>query len=139
MEIITFDREKCTGGAAGRLLDQHLADLRKSGLSDAQAAACGFYSECDPHKVVALLGNYLRTASAAKLGACLVIPYHGPDGAPAGYARLKPDKPRTDRKKGGRVIKYESPAGRPNSGRPALATPVVRSREQQRAITSGYG
>jgi hypothetical protein len=117
--------------AAPRLLPQHLADLRKSGLTDAQIAACGFYSETDPRKVIDLLGTHFKPKAVAALGPCLVIPYIGPDGAPLGYARLKPDNPRKDRRKGGKVVKYEGPAGKPNRAyvppgiRAALAGPAV--------------
>jgi hypothetical protein len=106
-------------------------DLRKSGLTDAQIAACGFHSTNDPHEVVRLLGNYLSTKSAAKFGACLVIPYFNPDGKSTEYARLKPDKPRKDKKKDSRSIKYEAPAGVPNRAyfppntRPILSDPTV--------------
>lgn len=130
MDNVQNDRQD-SNGVPLRLAPQHLADLRKSGLTDEQIAACGFYSESDPHKVAALLGDYLSTKTAAKYGACLVIPYCGPDGAPTGYARLKPDKPRKDKKTSGKVIKYESPAGRPGRAyfppatRAALADPTV--------------
>ncbi len=131
MEILTSDRPEGNSTAAPRLLPQHTEDLHKSGLTDAQVVACGFYSECDPHKVVALLGSYLDTKTAAKFGACLVIPYHGPDGTPTGYARLKPDKPRKNRKKEGKFNKYEGPAGQPPRAyfppgtRAALADPTI--------------
>jgi hypothetical protein len=91
-----------SGTVAGRLLPRHLEDLRRSGLSEEQIAACGFYSCSDPARVAELL----RWRSPAKLlGSCLVIPFPG---AP-GYARVKPDSPRQDRKSPGKVIKYESP------------------------------
>lgn len=118
-------------GAGPRLLDHHRADLHRSGLTDAQIAACGFYSECDPHTVIERLGNYLSTKTAARLGHCLALPYFDPDGKPTGYIRLKPDKPRKDKKKDGKVIKYESPLGVSNRAyfppgtRAALADPGV--------------
>lgn len=129
MDSLTDERGGSNAGS--RLLPQHVADLRKSGLTDAQIEACGFYSATDPHTVVELLGNYMSTKSAAKLGACLVIPYFGVDGTPTGFARLKPDKPRKDKKKENKVIKYEGPAGTPNRAyippgtRVALADPNV--------------
>src|SRR5262245_16162786 len=126
---------------ARRLLPQHLDDLRRSGLTDATVAACGFYSVSDPHAVAALLGNYLSPKTAAKLGPCLVIPYLDPTGEPmtdrngAGttrpFVRLKPDRPRTDRTRRDRKVKYESP-GRtpcrayfPPATRTALGDPSV--------------
>ena len=63
-----------------RLLPQHLDDLRRSGLADETISRCGFYSERDAGRVRTLLnwdGRYDGT-----LGACLVIPYFGPDGRP---------------------------------------------------------
>jgi hypothetical protein len=92
------------------LLPQHLADLRRSGLSDDQIAACGFYSVADPSGVARLLG---WRSPARRLGPCLAIPYPGPDGQPTGYVRLKPDRPRAA-KQDGKPIKYESPVGQGN-------------------------
>ena len=97
-------------GKRSRLLPQHLTDLRKSGLSDGQIAACAFGSATDPKKVAAFLG-WKRPATA--LGPCLAIPFLGPEGKPNGYWRFKPDRPRTS-KKDGRPVKYESPIKRPN-------------------------
>jgi hypothetical protein len=93
-----------------RLLPQHLADLRASGLSDETITACRFRSVIDPAEAARLLG---WKGPAKDLGACLVIPFLAPDGAVNGYVRLKPDRPRRDRKVG-KPIKYESPAGKPN-------------------------
>jgi hypothetical protein len=99
------------------LLPQHLADLRRSGLSDQQIAACGFYSISDPREIAEHLGwdgKMYTTAvvGARALGPCLAIPFFGADGNYTGYTRLKPDKPRTD--KNGKPIRYESPRGKPN-------------------------
>jgi hypothetical protein len=91
------------------LLPQHRADLERSGLSDEQISACGFYSVTDPSQVAELL-RWKRPAS--QLGPCLAIPFHGADGA-NGYVRLKPDTPRKG-KGDGKPIKYESPLGLPN-------------------------
>lgn len=96
------------------LLPQHVTDLKRSGLSDDQIAACGFYSITDPAKVIELLGDHISRKTAAGYGACLVIPYFDATGAPDGFARLKPDRPRKDKKRDGKVIKYEGPAGKPN-------------------------
>lgn len=110
-----------------RLLPQHLADLRASGLSDDQIERCGFYSESDPAAVAKLLGRTDRAAVAA-LGPCLCIPFRGPDGRPLGYVRCKPDRPRRD---GDKAVKYESPVGRSNrvylppGTRAALADPAL--------------
>ncbi|HEV3436964.1 MAG TPA: DUF3854 domain-containing protein, partial [Gemmata sp.] len=124
-----------------RLLPQHLADLRASGLTDDTIRACEFRSESNSHAVVALLGDYLSVRSAAKFGPCLVIPYYGPSGVPLSFlngdgkahpfVRLKPDKPRTDKGNNKRKVKYESPIGTichayfPPGTRAALSNPSV--------------
>jgi hypothetical protein len=90
-------------------LPQHRADLERSGLSEDQITACGFYSLTDPKRVAELL-RWRRPAP--QLGPCLAIPFHGVDGA-NGYVRLKPDTPRKG-KKDGKPVKYESPLGLPN-------------------------
>src|SRR5262249_55550446 len=65
------------------------------------------YSVNDPARVSELL-RWDRPAK--RLGACLVIPFRTPAGEPDGYARLKPDRPRT---KAGKPVKYEAPRGTP--------------------------
>jgi putative DNA primase/helicase len=96
--------------AHGRLLPQHLADLRKSGLSDAAIAAAGFHSLQAPASVQAAL----RWKSyRGDLGDCLAIPFVDAAGNPTGYCRLKPDRPRKCQEDG-KPIKYESPKGAPN-------------------------
>jgi putative DNA primase/helicase len=96
-----------TNGAA--LLPQHLADLRRSGLSDKTVAACRFYSETNPVAVAAILG---WPDPATALGPCLVIPFAIAAGNGDDYARVKPDRPRADKKDG--KVKYESPRGKGN-------------------------
>jgi hypothetical protein len=100
---------------------EQLADLQASGLTAATTAAAGLYAERDAERVRELLGSYLSAKTVRRLGPCLVIPYCDPAGGPMTYwngdgadhpfARLKPAKPRVD--KGGRPVKYESPAGAP--------------------------
>ena len=87
------------------LLPQHLADLRRSGLSDEQILRCGFRSSSDPARIA----NWLKWKHPAKaLGPCLCIPFFRADGERLEYVRMKPDKPRKA-KDGGKSIKYESP------------------------------
>jgi putative DNA primase/helicase len=99
-----------TDGALARLTPRHLADLRKSGLSDATIAACGFYSV----QSSATVQKILRwKCYRGELGDCLAVPFTNPAGNATDYVRLKPDTPRTskvDRK----VVKYESPKGLSN-------------------------
>ena len=98
-----------TNHAAPRLTPRHLADLRKSGLSDEQIAACGFHSLQAPASIQAALRwkNY-----KGELGDCLAIPFFDAAGKSTGYCRLKPDNPRKG--KDGKEIKYESPKGLSN-------------------------
>jgi hypothetical protein len=108
--IVTKDGQEANGKAAAlndRLLPQHLADLRKSGLSDEQIERCGFHS----------LQNAVSVQKALRwrhyhgeLGDCLAIPFCDADGKGLDYCRLKPDRPRRA-KKDGKPIKYESPKG----------------------------
>jgi putative DNA primase/helicase len=109
-----------TNGAAPRLLPQHLADLQKSGLSDGQIAACGFFSMQER----ATIRKTLRwNRNQADLGDCLAIPFPDADGNATEYIRLKPDRPR-EAEKNGKPIKYESPKGAPNR---AYLPPMTRT------------
>src|SRR5262249_19871957 len=78
------------------LTAEHLADLRRSGLSDETMAACGFYS-AEEDEVEAILGF---PASSA-----LVIPYGLEQDA---FKRVKPDRRNAD------SPKYLSPRGSTN-------------------------
>ena len=89
------------------LLPQHLADLRKSGLTDATIKAAGIVSEFSLMKVKALLDT---KQFAQRCLPVLVFPYKDAEGR-NGYCRIKPDHPRTS---GGKLVKYESPRGQPN-------------------------
>src|SRR5207248_9633477 len=101
-----------SGGARGtmpRLSRSHREDLRRSGLSDEQIEACGFYSEDDSGRV----GRMLNWNGKAKgHGPFLVFPFPNPDGSPSDYRRVKPDRPRADA--AGKPVRYESPCGRAN-------------------------
>jgi putative DNA primase/helicase len=96
--------------ALSRLLPRHLIDLRKSGLSDEQIAACGFTSFQAPETIQKVL-RWRRYRG--ELGPCLAIPFFDASGQPTGYDRLKPDRPRAA-KGDGKPIKYESPKGSSN-------------------------
>jgi hypothetical protein len=90
-----------------RLSDKHLADLRKSGLSDKVINAGNFHTQHSP-RVTELLG---WKESNDSLGNVLIIPYRDALGNFTGYFRGKPDNPRKD--KDGKAIKYEAPLGQP--------------------------
>ena len=89
------------------LLPQHLADLRKSGLTDDTIRAAEIVSEFDVTRVKALLDT---KQFAQRCLPVLVFPYKDAEGR-NGYCRVKPDHPRTS---GGKLVKYESPRGQPN-------------------------
>jgi hypothetical protein len=92
---------------AARLAPNHIADLRRSGLSFEQIEKCYFVTIKDSKKVCQIL----RWKGTNSLGSCLGIPYRRPDGSLVRsneFARLRPDNPRTN---AGRCIKYESPKG----------------------------
>src|SRR4051812_26487346 len=90
--------------------EKHLADLHNSGLSDAQIAACGFFSEYRPSEIAKLL-NWKTASDKVRFENCLVIPYLDFRGKLTGYHRVKPDNPRLG--DSGKPNKYEAPAGVP--------------------------
>lgn len=94
-----------TRGAS--LLPQHLADLKRSGLSDDTIKISRAYSEFDPAKVAGLL-NWDNPAKS--LGSCLVFPFFDIDGEPMHYCRIKPDSTPI---LNGKSAKYVSPSERP--------------------------
>ena len=89
------------------LLDHHLAELRRSGLTDETIRVAGIHSEVEPAKLATIL-DWKRYPS--KCCPAIVFPFTDADGR-NGYTRVKPDRPR---QKGGKPVKYESPQGRPN-------------------------
>ena len=89
------------------VLPHHLAELRKSGLSDATIRAAGIRSESHYGTLAATL-NWRKLPK--RMSAAIVFPFRRSDGN-AGYCRLKFDNPR---KVGGKTVKYESPKGQPN-------------------------
>ena len=125
------------------LLPQHVEDLARSGITEQQALAEGIRSLVDPEAIASIL-NWERPAKA--LGPCLLFAFRGADGQLlSDYARVKPDKPRTEKKgeKKGKEIKYESPVGRPNrvyfpSGTTAalgdVSVPLVISEGEKKAL-----
>src|SRR5262249_58335368 len=103
------------------LFSQHLADLRKRGLSDATIAACCFRSLEAPASVQEVL---CWKRYRGELGPCLCIPFADAEGKPTGYCRLKPDRPRNN-KEDGKPIKYESPKGSTNRAYLPPGTPAA--------------
>ena len=89
------------------LLDHHLAELRRSGLTDETIRTAGIYSELASCNLAAIL-DWKKYPS--KCCPAIVFPFTGPNGR-NGYCRVKPDRPRLS---GGKPVKYESPRGQPN-------------------------
>src|SRR5262249_34362777 len=135
MDIISTSSTEGNGRReGGYLLPQHLADLRKSGLSDATIRDCGFGS-------LTARGHVWRafnweTDYMGQLGPCLASPFFDAEGKPTGYCRLKPDKPRKG--KDGKPVKYESPRGVPNQPYfPPGTLAALRDPSQSLVITEG--
>jgi len=123
-----------TDWALTRLTPRHLADLRKSGLSDEQIALCGLHSLQAPASIQKALGWKRYNG---QLGDCLAIPFRDVEGKLNGYCRLKPDRPRKN-KEDGKRIKYESPKG--SSNRPYLppgTLPMLADPSAPLLITEG--
>jgi hypothetical protein len=82
-----------------------IADLEKSGILSAAAAANRLaYTSC-PDRIAELLNR--RTALPG--GCCLVIPYVDAAGNDLHYCRLKPERPRCERRDGeDRTVKYDA-------------------------------
>ena len=124
------------------LLDHHVAELRRSGLTDETSTAAGIYSEVAPANLAALL-DWKKYPS--KCAPAIVFPFSTPNGR-NGYCRVKPDRPRQC---GGKAVKYESPKGQPNQVylRPGvgdvLADPtrvlLVTEGEKKSLCASQYG
>jgi len=83
-----------------RLLPHHLADLRRSALTDETIEAAGLYSLDDPAAISRIL-NWKQPAT--DLGPCLVIPFRDIEGKFDGFARVRPDRPLSPGRK------YEQP------------------------------
>ncbi len=135
------DATATTNGDAGvplrHLLPQHLADLRKSGLSEGTIRALKFASVTEERHVLDVLK--WGTGHGPLLPA-LEIPFLNRDGEMTGFARLKPDKPRTKKKRNGEAenIKYEQPKGQPiRPYIPPMAWPLIDDPAQPLLFTEG--
>lgn len=128
---------------------QHLADLRRSGLSDSTVRSCGFYSvesgrrddhgHSMPDDPVARILRW--KGGGGTLGPCLAIPFFALDGTPTDLVRLKPDHPipgSPNQNGSPRLRKYEQPRGvqyRPYF--PPGILPLVNDPTQPLLITEG--
>jgi hypothetical protein len=74
-----------------------------SGISEEVIEARGYWTATDPHELIDLgFTENQRRAPA------LVIPVRGIDGE-VRFSRIRPDDPRPDPEKPGKIIKYEQP------------------------------
>jgi hypothetical protein len=83
---------------AEMLLDHHLADLRRSGLTDRTIAENGLRSIVDRREIGEIIGW-----DPGDIGTALAFRFRHSDGSFNGFQRIKPDRPRPG---GG---KYEQP------------------------------
>lgn len=88
--------------------ERHLADLRKSGLTNETIEAAGLYS-AKGDAIRDILGWQEK---AGAWGTALVFPFRAADGADTKFARTKPDFPRTNMD--GKPVRYESPIKQQN-------------------------
>ena len=87
------------------LLDPHQDLIRASAIADPIARERGYRSITDPAELAAFgFADYQRRVP------CLLVPLWSPGGQRT-LVQIRPDEPRSDRKKSGKYIKYETPAG----------------------------
>jgi hypothetical protein len=90
------------------LAEHHLETLTKeSGISEAVIRARGYWTATEEEDLLDLGFTKPQRRVPA-----LVIPVWGVDGE-IRFSRIRPDDPREDPKKPGKVIKYEQPGGTP--------------------------
>ena len=90
------------------LSDNHLFMLtQESGISEEVIASRGYWTCEDPDDLIELGFNKRQRRTP-----CLIIPVRGVDQEVL-FHRIRPDEPRPDPKKPGKVIKYDQPAGVP--------------------------
>ena len=90
------------------LADHHLeALIIGSGISEEVIRSRGYWTCTDPEDLVDLGFNKRQRRTP-----CLVIPVRGVN-QEVPFHRIRPDDPRPDAKKAGKVIKYDQPAGVP--------------------------
>lgn len=88
----------------------HLAHLATSGLSPEICHEAGIYTETDGRALADTLGR--KNAMREQVPA-IMFPFFEPGKAKPSFARAKPDVPRANSEKPGKVIKYEQPPKRP--------------------------
>ncbi len=93
------------------LESHHLAELRKSGLTDETIVSAGVYSEASLNDLMKKLRR--KKSYPKKMGSALVFPFFSRTGENRDYCRIKPTNPQLD-KKTRKPVEYESPIGHPN-------------------------
>lgn len=118
-------------GFFSELQEDHAQALIERGISEAQAAARGYYSTREKQHLESLGFNRSQAATAASHRPVLVIPLHRPDGQVDSH-QIKPNRPREIRRDGKkpRALKYELPAGTTVS---IVCPPTERQRESLKA------
>lgn len=109
------------------LSPEHLQSLREgSAIASEDILARGYFTVSDPEQLRQLgFAEYQLRAPA------LVIPIYGVEDGQLFY-RIRPDEPREDRTRPGKVVKYEQPTGAdvaldvPPRARPMLSDPSKR-------------
>jgi Domain of unknown function (DUF3854) len=88
-----------------------IADLQKSGIDPNTAASARLAFTSTRSRISDLLNRPYALPS----GMCLVIPYFDEAGKPVDYCRLKPEKPRLQKRDGEmRPVKYDAPSDLPS-------------------------
>jgi hypothetical protein len=124
---LTWRMEASYLSEADRLSQRHRTDLENmSGISPQVIAQRTYSTATDPDELSELgFADYQIKTPA------LLIPVWGVDGRYR-FARIRPDDPRQDRDKPGKVIKYEQPPGTPlaldvpRAAQPHLDDPTKR-------------
>lgn len=117
------------------LLPQHLADLRRSGLTDETIRESQIHSILSAVEAKRIL-NWKYPAS--KIVPAMAIPFFRIDGSRNGFARLRPDISQPDKNKPGKVRKYEQPCGvSPHAYFPPAAIDAINTPGRLIAVTEG--
>lgn len=112
-----------------------VADLKKSGITPEGAENAHLGYTCSKE----LIARILNRRSYLPGGSCLVIPYLTATSAPTDYYRIKPERPRVEKRNGvDRAVKYDSASGRPAMLYiPPVAIPKLANTAELIVVTEG--